>query len=504
MANYNSIKNAALIAPTTNPDLGSATNRYGNVYLSGNVNIAGTSLTSTNALAPRITSINYIGDDTAADIAGGQTITLSGSGYQTGATVLINGTPVSLVTFVNSTTLTFTSPAMSAGGYVVYVINPDGGTALSVPGIQYSGVPAWTTSAGSLASVVKSSSVNITVAATGDAPVTYSVTSGALPSGVTLNASTGFISGTAPTVTNSSTYNFTISAIDAQKQDTARNFSLTVIPSNAPATVEYLVVAGGGGGGGIGGGGGAGGYLTATSYSITPSTPITVTVGAGGAASTDSYAVNGGNGGASVFGTITSTGGGGGAAGSGGAPVIQAGSGGSGGGGAGVAFGGNGTGGAGIAGQGYAGGTSTAYGRGGGGGAGAAGTGGASGGPGGVGLSSSISGAATYYAGGGGGGNYNTTVNYAPGAGGTGGGGRGGLDGATATSGTPNTGGGGGAGAYNGSGYAYPAGAGGSGIVIIRYSDTYDAAPSTTGSPTITVAGGYRVYKWTTSGTITF
>ena len=58
MANYNSIKNAALIAPTTNPDLGSATNRYGNVYLSGNVNIAGTSLTSTNALIPRVSDIS--------------------------------------------------------------------------------------------------------------------------------------------------------------------------------------------------------------------------------------------------------------------------------------------------------------------------------------------------------------------------------------------------------------------------------------------------------------
>jgi hypothetical protein len=44
---------------------------------------------------------------------------------------------------------------------------------------------------------------------------------------------------------------------------------------------------------------------------------------------------------------------------------------------------------------------------------------------------------------------------------------------------------------------------GGSGIVIIRYADTYSAAASTTGSPTITVAGGYRVYQWTSSGTIT-
>jgi hypothetical protein len=45
---------------------------------------------------------------------------------------------------------------------------------------------------------------------------------------------------------------------------------------------------------------------------------------------------------------------------------------------------------------------------------------------------------------------------------------------------------------------------GGSGIVIIRYGDTYAAATSTTGSPTITVAGGYRIYQWTSSGSITF
>jgi len=49
-------------------------------------------------------------------------------------------------------------------------------------------------------------------------------------------------------------------------------------------TVEYLVVAGGGGGGSrAGGAGGAGGLLTATGYSITLGSAITVTIGAGGA-----------------------------------------------------------------------------------------------------------------------------------------------------------------------------------------------------------------------------
>ena len=67
--------------------------------------------------------------------------------------------------------------------------------------------------------------------------------------------------------------------------------------------------------------------------------------------------------------------------------------------------------------------------------------------------------------------------------------------------GTANTGGGGGGCLSTSTGTG---GTGGSGVVIIRYPDTYKAATSTTGSPTITTAGGWRVYSWTASGSITF
>jgi hypothetical protein len=38
--------------------------------------------------------------------------------------------------------------------------------------------------------------------------------------------------------------------------------------------------------------------------------------------------------------------------------------------------------------------------------------------------------------------------------------------------------------------------------VILRYPDSF-AAATTTGSPTVTVTGGYRIYQFTASGTIT-
>ena len=90
----------------------------------------------------------------------------------------------------------------------------------------------------------------------------------------------------------------------------ALGFAGLVAPATTP-TVEYLVVAGGGSGGATrGGGGGAGGYQTATGYAVTAGSPITVTVGAGGAGAIFSPATNGTSGNNSVFGSITSVGGG--------------------------------------------------------------------------------------------------------------------------------------------------------------------------------------------------
>ena len=179
--------------------------------------------------SPTISQIGYGGDDTATDVAGGGLITLTGTNFASGAKVLINTTPVSVVTVVSSTQITFTAPALSAGSYILYVVNLDGSTAIAVPGIQYSGVPAWSTAAGSLGTVYETGAISSTLSATSNSAVTYSVFSGTLPSGATLN-SNGTISGTSPLVSGSTTYTFTVRATDGELQDTDRQFSLTINP----------------------------------------------------------------------------------------------------------------------------------------------------------------------------------------------------------------------------------------------------------------------------------
>ena len=72
----------------------------------------------------------------------------------------------------------------------------------------------------------------------------------------------------------------------------------------------------------------------------------------------------------------------------------------------------------------------------------------------------------------------------------------------SSSSAAPNTGSGGAPARWNST--TTSPGKGGSGITVIRYADSYAAATATTGSPTITVTGGYRYYIFNSSGSITF
>lgn len=177
---------------------------------------------------PKISTIIYPDDDTAANTNGGQTLYITGSGFKTNSTVFINGNNVPSVSYISASNLSFTGPALSSATYPVYVINPeDGATAILIPGLQVSGEPTWVTGA-TLTEQDATGTFNISLSATGDAPLTYALAAGSsLPGGITL-ASNGTISGTITTPPETdTTYNFTVNAIDAQNQSSSRAFSVT-------------------------------------------------------------------------------------------------------------------------------------------------------------------------------------------------------------------------------------------------------------------------------------
>jgi hypothetical protein len=182
-----------------------------------------------NVVNPVISSLSYPGSATAADPAGGETITITGTGFKTGATVTVGGTAAPSVSYVSATSLTITTPAKAAGDYDVVVTNTDGGTATSVNGISFNGIPSWTTAAGSLGTFASDTTIStITLQATepDGGTITFSITNGALPTGLSLTGAN--IDGTTTLETADTLYTFTVTATDDETQTTPRTFTITV------------------------------------------------------------------------------------------------------------------------------------------------------------------------------------------------------------------------------------------------------------------------------------
>ena len=110
-------------------------------------NIATTALQTFGGV--KITSLTYPNSATAADPAGSETITVNGSGFNTGAKVYID-TTLCTTTYVSSTSLTFVSPAKSIASYHLFVYNTDGSNGMMPIGMVYSSIPVWVTSSGVL------------------------------------------------------------------------------------------------------------------------------------------------------------------------------------------------------------------------------------------------------------------------------------------------------------------------------------------------------------------
>ena len=173
--------------------------------------------------AVQVTNSSYtVLDDTAVDVAGGY-IKIVGTGFESGCQVLINNTPATSVTYVSGTEVRAQVPATAAGTYIVYLVNTDGGVAIRINGITFSGTPTWVTDS----ALTATNNLAFSTTLVANSAVSYQVQpASSLPSGLTL-ASGGLLSGTV-SVANVTVYNFTIDAIDAELQNSARTFSLTV------------------------------------------------------------------------------------------------------------------------------------------------------------------------------------------------------------------------------------------------------------------------------------
>jgi hypothetical protein len=285
-------------------------------------NIATTALQTLGG-GVKITSLTYPNGATAADPTGSETITVTGTGFNTGAKVYID-TTLCTTTYVSATSLTFVSPAKSVASYHLFVYNTDGSNGMFPAGMVYSSTPTWITSSGALASAGTNASYSQSVSATGDGAVTYSVTSGSLPSGLTLSSS-GTISGTTSDTTGTST--FTITATDSQNQTASRSFSIQIISTaftispavggitnwsfatNGPLTIStagtYTLTPlatfvanvkmwGGGGGSGNQAGTGGGGGSSTGSVTFSSGVAHVLVIGQGGPAGAGASATGGG------------------------------------------------------------------------------------------------------------------------------------------------------------------------------------------------------------------
>jgi len=169
-----------------------------------------------------ITGTNFIAD------AGIKFVTNDGTEY-----------PAATVTFVNSTQITATTPqdfTVAQEPLDVKVVQSSGVSILT-DCIDCGGTPTWTTTAGTLATINDAygnyNPITTLIATDPDtnATISYSISSGSLPAGTSLNTNTGQITGDPTDVVAQTTSNFTIAAADNAGNISTRAFNIIVNPA---------------------------------------------------------------------------------------------------------------------------------------------------------------------------------------------------------------------------------------------------------------------------------
>jgi len=188
---------------------------------------------------PVIVSVDVNNIDAADDP---QTIVITGTGFDVGATAVLLDSSLNTVTPTTSTRNSDTQiTIVYSGGDTIttdngpYDVRVTNGSSLQTSlenAVTLDDLPAWSTASGNIGTVYEGSAMS-TISVTATDPegetVSYSVTSGALPTGVSLS-STGDITGT-PNVgdtynASGVTHNFTVTADDGTGNTSPQSFNI--------------------------------------------------------------------------------------------------------------------------------------------------------------------------------------------------------------------------------------------------------------------------------------
>ena len=282
------------------------------------------------------------------EAAGNATIVINGSNFDTTAGTVVfvpetSGSNVTVQSIVRNSANQFTVTVTRSnfteanGPYTLKLTNGSGLSALLASAITADdSLPSFAQAAGSLGTAYNSVAATFDGSATdadGDT-ITYSISAGSLPSGLSINSSTGSITGT-PSGNSDGNYTFTVSAATSTGTST-RQFIIAIVnypeggsvtttggyryhafTSSATFTVSsgftptveiFMMGAGGGGGSWVPGGGGAGGCVNLDSPAsfATSAQAYSVTIGGGGSGAVNPGSMSPPYGGQSITGGDTS------------------------------------------------------------------------------------------------------------------------------------------------------------------------------------------------------
>lgn len=206
------------VADSTSPTAQATTHSY-------TITITSALAVTTSSLLSGVLGSTYSQNLVAAGGTSPYTWTMAGGALPTGLSLAPNGMIGGTTTAAGSFTFTVqaTDNTKPAAQTATKTLSITVNAALSITTVM-------------LGNAVQGQPYSVTLVATGGiAPYTWLVSNGALPAGVSLNASTGVISGTP---TGAGTFSLTIRVADGAANYATRNFNLTVLPALTISTTS--------------------------------------------------------------------------------------------------------------------------------------------------------------------------------------------------------------------------------------------------------------------------